>query len=57
MAGFLEAAGVPLQQSDTVVPVASSPVTDGMQIQVTRVRVAKVTETVPLGRRSTRSLT
>lgn len=48
VAGFLEAAGVPLQQSDTVVPVASSPVTDGMQIQVTRVRVAKVTETVPL---------
>ena len=48
VAGFLEAAGVPLQQSDTVVPAASSPVTDGMQIQVTRVRVAKVTETVPL---------
>jgi uncharacterized protein YabE (DUF348 family) len=48
VAGFLEAAGVPLQQSDTVVPTASSPVTDGMQIQVTRVRVAKVTQTVPL---------
>ncbi|BBZ30085.1 resuscitation-promoting factor RpfB [Mycolicibacterium madagascariense] len=48
VAGFLEAAGVPLQQSDTVVPAASSPVTDGMQIQVTRIRVAKETDTVPL---------
>lgn len=48
VAGFLEAAGVPLQQSDTVVPTASSPVIDGMQIQVTRVRVAKVTQRVPL---------
>jgi uncharacterized protein YabE (DUF348 family) len=48
VAGFLEAAGVPLQQSDTVVPTAGSPVTDGMQIQVTRVRVAKSTQRVPL---------
>ena len=38
VAGLLEAAGVPLQQSDTVVPAASSPVVDGMQIQVTRIR-------------------
>jgi uncharacterized protein YabE (DUF348 family) len=48
VAGFLEAAGVPLQQSDTVVPAANSPVADGMQIQVTRVRVARLTQTVPL---------
>jgi uncharacterized protein YabE (DUF348 family) len=48
VAGFLEAAGVPLQQSDTVVPTAGSPVTDGMQIHVTRVRVAKSTQRVPL---------
>lgn len=48
VAGFLEAAGVPLQQSDTVVPAADSPVIDGMQIQVTRVRVAKLTQRVPL---------
>jgi uncharacterized protein YabE (DUF348 family) len=48
VAGFLEAAGAPLQQSDTVVPAANSPVSDGMQIQVTRVRVTKSTERVPL---------
>jgi resuscitation-promoting factor RpfB len=48
VAGFLEAAGLPLQQSDTVVPAANSPVTDGMQIQVTRVRLARSTERVPL---------
>ena len=43
--GLLEAAGAPLQQSDTVVPAASSPVVEGMQIQVTRVRIEKVTQT------------
>ncbi|MDT5153348.1 MAG: resuscitation-promoting factor RpfB [Mycobacterium sp.] len=48
VAGFLEAAGVPLEQSDTVVPAAGSPVIDGMQIQVTRVRVARMTQRVPL---------
>jgi resuscitation-promoting factor RpfB len=48
VAGFLEAAGLPLQQSDTVVPAANSPVSDGMQIQVTRVRLARSTERVPL---------
>ena len=46
--GLLHAAGVPLEQSDKVVPVASSPVIDGMQIQVTRIRIEKVTERVPL---------
>lgn len=48
VAGLLAAAGVPLDQSDTVVPAASSPVIDGMQIQVTRIRIEKVTQRVPL---------
>lgn len=48
VAGLLDAAGVPLLQSDTVVPAATSPVVDGMQVQVTRVRVAKITERAPL---------
>jgi uncharacterized protein YabE (DUF348 family) len=48
VAGLLEAAGVPLEQSDEVVPAASSPVVDGMQIQVKRMRIEKVTERVPL---------
>ncbi|KWX25440.1 MULTISPECIES: resuscitation-promoting factor [Mycolicibacterium] len=48
VAGLLRAAGVPLEQNDTVVPAASSPVIDGMQIQVTRMRIEKVTERVPL---------
>jgi uncharacterized protein YabE (DUF348 family) len=48
VAGLLEAAGVPLLQSDTVVPAANSPVIDGMQIQVTRVRATRITQRVPL---------
>jgi uncharacterized protein YabE (DUF348 family) len=48
VAGLLAAAGVPLQQSDKVVPAPSLPVIDGMQIQVTRIRIEKVTERVPL---------
>ncbi len=48
VAALLEAEGVPLQQSDTVTPAPSSPVVEGMQIQVTRIRVAKVTERLPL---------
>ncbi|MCC9181907.1 resuscitation-promoting factor RpfB [Mycolicibacterium mageritense DSM 44476 = CIP 104973] len=48
VAGLLEAAGAPLQQNDTVVPAASAPVVDGMTIQVTRMRIEKVTERVPL---------
>ena len=48
VAGLLDAAGVPLQQSDTVVPAPASPVVDGMQIQVTRIRIEKVTQRVPL---------
>jgi uncharacterized protein YabE (DUF348 family) len=48
VAGLLEAAGVPLEQNDAVVPAAWSPVYDGMQVQVTRIRVDKVTERAPL---------
>ena len=48
VAGLLEAAGTPLLQSDTVVPSANSPVLDGMQVQVTRVRVTRVTQRTPL---------
>lgn len=45
---LLEASGAPLQQSDAVIPAASTPIVDGMYIKVTRVRVAKVTERLPL---------
>ena len=48
VAGLLEAAGAPLKQNDTVLPAAGSPVVDDMQIQVTRIRVDKVTQRVPL---------
>jgi uncharacterized protein YabE (DUF348 family) len=48
VAGLLEAAGVPLEQKDDVVPAAWSPVVDGMQIQVTRIRIEKVTQRVPM---------
>jgi resuscitation-promoting factor RpfB len=48
VAGLLEAAGVPLQQNDTVEPAAWAPVVDNMQIQVTRIRIDKVTERLPL---------
>lgn len=45
---LLEVAGVPLQQNDTVVPAASAPVVEGMTVEVTRMRVEKVTERVEL---------
>ena len=45
---LLAAAGAPLLQRDTVVPDPATPVTDGMQILVTRMRIEKVTERVPL---------
>jgi uncharacterized protein YabE (DUF348 family) len=48
VAGLLAAAGAPLEQNDTVVPAASAPVTEGMQVQVTRMRIEKVTERVAL---------
>ena len=48
VAGLLDAAGIPLQQSDTVVPAPASPVVDGMRVQVTRIRIEKITQQVPL---------
>jgi uncharacterized protein YabE (DUF348 family) len=48
VAGLLNAAGAPLLDSDQVVPNAMSPIVDGMQIQVTRNRIQRVTERVPL---------
>ena len=45
---LLAAAGVPLEQRDTSVPGPAAPVTDGMQITVTRMRIDKVTERMPL---------
>src|SRR6201998_2043686 len=46
--GLLSAAGAPLVDSDQVVPNATSPIVDGMQIQVTRNRIQRVTERIPL---------
>lgn len=46
--GLLEAAGVPLLQRDSVEPAASAPIVDGMVVKVTRVRIHKVTEVMPL---------
>ncbi|WP_197743094.1 resuscitation-promoting factor [Mycobacterium lacus] len=48
VAGLLAAAGVPLLGSDQVVPGATSPIVDGMQIEVTRNRIERVTERLPL---------
>ncbi|WP_156752536.1 resuscitation-promoting factor [Mycobacterium sp. ACS1612] len=48
VAGLLQAAGVPLEQNDAVVPPAWSPIVDDMSIQVTRIRIDKVTERIPL---------
>lgn len=45
---LLADAGVPLLQSDSSVPAASAPVVDGMRITVTRMRVDKVTQRLPL---------
>ncbi|MCB0931816.1 MAG: transglycosylase family protein [Mycobacterium sp.] len=45
---LLAAAGAPLVQRDVVVPGPAAPVVDGMTIAVTRIRVEKVTELVPL---------
>jgi resuscitation-promoting factor RpfB len=45
---LLAAAGAPLQQADKVVPPASTPVTEGMTVVVTRIRMDKVTQRVPL---------
>lgn len=48
VAGLLSDAGVPLLESDQVVPSATSPIIDGMEIQVTRNRIERVTQRVPL---------
>lgn len=45
---LLAASGAPLEQSDKVDPGAAAPVVDGMHIQVTRNRIERVTERVPL---------
>ena len=45
---LLAAADAPLEQDDKVVPPASTPVTDGMHIAVTRIRTQKVTVRMPL---------
>jgi len=45
---LLAADGAPLEQADKVSPPAATPITEGMQIQVTRIRVNHVTERVPL---------
>ena len=46
--GLLAAAGAPLEQADKVVPDPSTPVTEGMTVVVTRIRMDKVTQRVPL---------
>ncbi|HEY1440127.1 MAG TPA: transglycosylase family protein [Mycobacterium sp.] len=48
VAGLLSAAGAALLDSDQVVPAATSPIVDGMEIQVTRNRIQRVTERIPL---------
>lgn len=45
---LLAAAGVPLEQRDFTVPAASAAVSEEMQIVVTRVRLDRVTERLPL---------
>jgi resuscitation-promoting factor RpfB len=45
---LLAAADAPLEQDDKVVPPASTPVTEGMHIAVTRIRTHKVTARMPL---------
>jgi uncharacterized protein YabE (DUF348 family) len=54
VAGLLSAAGAPLLDSDQVVPSATSPIADGMEIQVTRNRIQRVTERIPLAPNSRR---
>jgi resuscitation-promoting factor RpfB len=45
---LLAAAGAPLEQEDKVVPPPSTPVTDGMQIEVTRIRTQTITARMAL---------
>jgi resuscitation-promoting factor RpfB len=46
--GLLAAVGAPLQQADKVVPEPTTPVTEGMTVVVTRIRMDKATQRVPL---------
>lgn len=48
VADLLAGIGAPLEQSDQVTPGAAAPVIDGMHVQVTRNRIEKITERVPL---------
>ncbi len=45
---LLAAVGAPLEQQDKVEPPASTAVTDGMQIEVTRIRAQTITARMPL---------
>jgi resuscitation-promoting factor RpfB len=45
---FLAAKGAPLEQQATVEPAASTPLTDGLEITVTRNRTVNKVETLPL---------
>ena len=45
---LLAAADTPLEQDDKVMPPASTPVTEGMKIVVTRIRTQKITARMPL---------
>ncbi|MCT6730677.1 MULTISPECIES: resuscitation-promoting factor [Rhodococcus erythropolis group] len=45
---FLAANGTPLEQSDTVVPAADAPLTEGLEVTVTRNRTENKVETLPL---------
>jgi resuscitation-promoting factor RpfB len=48
VAGMLNAAGIPLLDGDQSLPAATAPIVDGMQIQVTRNRIERVTQRAPL---------
>ena len=48
VAALLAAAGAPLEQADKVMPPPSTPITEGMTVIVTRIRVEKPTQRVPL---------
>ena len=48
VAGVLTAAGIPLIDGDQALPSATSPIVDGMEIQVTRNRIQRVTQRLPL---------
>ncbi|MGQ4598272.1 transglycosylase family protein [Nocardia sp. R6R-6] len=45
---FLGLAGIPLIEQDSVEPAASTPLTNGLRITVTRKRIEQHTETLPL---------